>query len=178
MNLKQFVAAVFGAVTLVFSPVAAQTAAPAAAAAAAPDKPLTAADLEGLRADLRSSKKQLTAEALTLTDTQATKFWPVYDQYIAELTHINDAKYALIAEYVNTFGKIDDKAATSWITRWLDVDVKATQLRAKYVPIVGRVVPGVTAATFFQIDRRLQMVIDLKLASQLPILQLQSQVAK
>jgi Spy/CpxP family protein refolding chaperone len=177
MNLKQFFAALIGAVTLVFSPVAAQTAAPAATAAA-PDKPLTVADLETLRVDLRSSKKQLTAEALTLTDAQATKFWPVYDQYIGELTKINDSKYELIAEYVNGFGKFDDKAATNWITRWLDVDTRAAGLRAKYVPIFGKVVPGVTVATFYQIDRRLQMVVDLKLASQMPILQLQSQVAK
>lgn len=102
----------------------------------------------------------------------------MYDQYVGELTHINDAKYELIAEYVNNFGKIDDKAATDWTTRWLDVDVTAANLRAKYAPIFGRVVPGVTVATFFQIDRRLQMVVDLKLASQLPILQLQSQVKK
>lgn len=70
MNLKIVATALLGATTLTFAPLVAQTAAPAAApAAAAPVKPLTAADLEGLRAELRSSKKQLTAEALTLTDT-------------------------------------------------------------------------------------------------------------
>lgn len=177
MHIKIIAAALLGAATLALTPVSAQTAAPAPAAATA-DAPLTAADLATLRAELRSARKQITAESLVLTDTQATKFWPIYDKYIAELTVINDEKFALVAEYVNTFGKYDDKAATSYITRWLDVDVKTTQLRAKYVPIVGKVLPGVTTATFFQIDRRLQLLVDLKLASGLPILQLQTQVAK
>ena len=150
----------------------AQTAAPMAT----PDKPLTAADLEGLRAELRSSKKQVTAATLTLTDPEATRFWPVYDRYAAELTGIKNSQYELLAEYVNAYGKYDDKSAANFIARWLDLDVRTTTLRAKYVPIVGKVLPGVKAASFFQIDRRLAMAIDLKIASMLPILQ--SQPAK
>jgi hypothetical protein len=172
MNLKTLaVALLLGATaTLVQAPAHAQTAAPLAT----PDKPLTTADLEGLRAELRSSKKQVTAATLTLTDAEATRFWPVYDQYAKELTAIKNSQYALIAEYVNTYGRYNDKAAADFITRWLDLDVKTTALRARYVPIVGKVLPGLKAATFFQIDRRLAMAIDLRIASSLPILQTQT----
>ena len=147
----------------------AQTAAPAAA----PDAPVTAADLDDLRAELRSSKKQITAATLQLTDAEATRFWPVYDQYSAEVAKVRDTQAMLVADYVNRFGHYDDKAATDFIARWLDLDVKTTTLRAKYVPIVGKALPGVKATTFFQIDRRLSMAVDLKIASELPILQLQ-----
>jgi hypothetical protein len=151
-------------------PALAQTAAPAAAA----EKPLTAADLEDLRAELRSSKKQLTAATLQLTDAEATRFWPVYDQYSAEVATVRNSQATLIAEYVNGYGKYDDKAASDFIARWIDLDVKTNALRAKYLPIVGKVLPGVKAATFFQIDRRISMAVDLKIASELPILQSQS----
>lgn len=137
------------------------------------DRPLTAADLEGLRAELRSSRKQIIASTLTMTDAEATRFWPVYDRYAADLTRIKDSQYQLIAEYANTYGKYDDKTAASFITRWLELDVKTTSLRAQYVPVVAQVLPGLKAASFFQIDRRLSMAIDLKIASMLPILQLQ-----
>jgi hypothetical protein len=53
--------------------------------------------------------------------------------------------------------------------------VQVAQLRAKYGPIVGQVLPGKTAATFFQLDRRLSMMIDLQLASQIPFVQRQGQ---
>jgi hypothetical protein len=145
-----------------------------AAPVAAPTRPMTAADLDTLRAELRSSRKQAIAQTLTLTDAEATRFWPVYDQYAAELTGIKNDQYQLIAEYANTYGKYDNRAATDFIRRWLNLDVRTTTLRAKYAPIVGKVLPGVKATTFFQIDRRVSMAIDLKIASLLPILQSQS----
>ena len=172
MNLKTVAVALVLAVML--APAHAQ--APSTASVAAADKPITAADLEDLRTELRSSKKQLTAATLKLTDAEATKFWPVYDQYAAEVAGVRNSQAALVAEYANTYGKYNDKTATDFIARWLDLDAKTTALRAKYVPIVGKVLPGVKASTFFQIDRRISMAIDLKIASELPILQ--SQVPK
>jgi hypothetical protein len=138
-----------------------------------PGRPLTAADLDDLRAQLRSSQKQIVAQTLKLTDEEATRFWPVYDRYAADMRQIKNAQYALVAEYANTFGKYDDKAATAFIRRWLDIDAQTAALRARYVPLVGQVLPGVKTTTFFQIDRRVSMAIELKMATLLPILQLQ-----
>ena len=44
-------------------------------------------DIDLLRKDLRSQRKQLIAANLKLTDTEAAKFWPVYEQYIVELDY-------------------------------------------------------------------------------------------
>jgi Spy/CpxP family protein refolding chaperone len=150
---------------------------PGAAQAVPPGRPLTAADLDGLRVQLRSSQKQMVAQNLKLTDAEATRFWPVYDQYAADMQQVRNAQYALIAEYANTYGKYDDKAAAAYIARWLDIDTKTTALRAKYVPLVGKALPGVKTATFFQIDRRVSMAIELRMATLLPLLQMQSQYA-
>jgi len=49
-------------------------------------------DLDLLRKDIRSRRKQLIAANLKLTDEEATKFWPVYDQYVSEVIAINDRK--------------------------------------------------------------------------------------
>jgi hypothetical protein len=138
------------------------------------DQALTAADLEIIRTELRADKRTKTAETLALTDAEAALFWPIYDRYIAELTIINDKKYGLIKEYSEKYGSYSNAQANDFITRWLDVDLKASKLRIKYVPIVGKVLPGIKAASFFQIDRRLAMLINLGLASQLPILQTQT----
>ena len=151
------------------APLAAQTA-PAVGIA----QVLTAADLEIIRTELRADKRTKTAETLALTDAEAARFWPVYDRYIAELTVINDRKYGLIKEYSEKYGTYSNRQATDFITRWLDVDIKASKLRVKYVPIVGKVLPGIKTASFFQIDRRLAMLINLGLASQLPVLQTQT----
>lgn len=128
-------------------------------------------EIQMLRLDIRSKKKQLIASNLKLTDTEATKFWPVYDQYTAELVKINDDKYALIKEYANNYGSMTDDQALDLTKRALAVDERVTQLRQKYVPIVNQAVPGTKTATFFQLDRQIQSMIDLQLASDLPLVQ-------
>ena len=140
---------------------------------ASPDKGqvMTDHDMQLLRQDIRSQKKQLIAANLTLTEAEATKFWPVYDQYTAELVKINDVKYAAIKEYAEKWGTMTDDQALSLINKALGVDQSVAQLRIKYVPIFQKVLPGAKIATFFQLDRRLQLLIDAQLASQLPLIQ-------
>ena len=134
---------------------------------------ITDQDIQLLRQDLRSQKKQLVAANLNLADDQATKFWPVYDQYIAEQTKIHDQKYAIIKELVTSSGTITDAQATDLTRRALAVDDQVAQLRIKYFANFMEVLPGKLVATFFQIDRRLQMMVDLQLMSQLPFIQRQ-----
>ena len=124
-----------------------------------------------LRQDLRSGKKQAIAASLQLTDAQATKFWPVYDQYSAELSKLGDQRYELIKEYANGFGTLTDNQALSLVKRSLSLDEQVAQLRSKYVPIVNQVLPGTKTATFFQIDRYLNTLIDLKVAGSIPVVQ-------
>jgi hypothetical protein len=134
---------------------------------------ITDQDIQLLRQDLRSKKKQLVASNLNLTDEQAIKFWPVYNQYIAEQTKIHDQKYAIIKEFATSWGTITDAQAIDLTKRALTVDDQVAQLRIKYVPNFMQVLPGKLVATFFQIDRRLQMMVDLQLMSQLPLVQSQ-----
>jgi len=131
-------------------------------------------DIELLRKDIRSKRKQLIAANLQLTDAESTKFWPTYDQYIADLVKINNAKYALIKEYADTWGTMTDAQAISLTNRALAVDEQVAQLRIRYVPIFNQVLPGTKTATFFQLDRRIQAMIDLQLSSQLPLVQAQN----
>jgi hypothetical protein len=128
-----------------------------------------------LRKDLRSQRKQLIAANLQLTDTEAAKFWPVYDQYTAELIPINDRKFGLIQEYADNWGKLTNEQSLSYIRRWLDLDIETAHLRQKYVPIVTKILDGKKTATFFQLDRRIAMMIEVQVSSQIPLVQQQEQ---
>jgi len=126
-----------------------------------------------LRRDIRSIKKQLIAANLTLTDSEATKFWQIYEQYSAETAKINDTRTAIIKEYAEDYGTLTNDQADNLIRRWLDTDIEQTKLRQRYVPNFRNVLPGKKAATFFQLDRRISTMIDLQITSQLPLAQSQ-----
>src|SRR5215471_15463940 len=60
-------------------------------------------EIQLLRRDLRSQKKQIVAANMNLTDTEAEKFWPVYDRYAADLGALYDRKIALLQEYLENY---------------------------------------------------------------------------
>ena len=113
----------------------------------------------------------MVAANLTLTETEATKFWPLYDQYTADLSKIQNEKVAVIKEYADNWGKLSDNQALSLTNRALAVEKNVADLRIRYVPIFNKAISGTKVATFFQIDRRLQALIDIQLSSQLPLVQ-------
>lgn len=128
-------------------------------------------DVNLLRKDIRSKRKQLVAANLKLTDTEAAQFWPVYDKYVAELITINDKKFGIIQNYADNWGTMTNDQALLFSRQWLDLDIQTSQLRQKYVPIVAKVLDGKKTATFFQLDRRIAMMLDLQVSSQMPLVQ-------
>jgi hypothetical protein len=128
-------------------------------------------DIQLMRQDLRSQKKQIVAANLQLTDAEATKFWPVYDAYTAAATKIGDTRVALVKEYAQSYDTMTDAQAKSLIKRWAATDQELVNLRMQWMPKFEAVLPGKKAALFFQIDRRVALLIDLQLASSIPMVQ-------
>jgi hypothetical protein len=123
-----------------------------------------------LRRDLRSQRKQIIAQSMNLTDSEAVKFWPIYDQYVSELVASNNAKYELIKEYAQVDAMTNEQADSA-SKQWFTVDENVVQLRRKYLPVLRAALSAKQTARFFQIDRRVQMMIDLQVASSLPLIE-------
>ena len=127
------------------------------------------ANIQLMRQDVRAERKKIVAANMPLTETEATKFWPIYDRYIAETIKVNDVRFALIKEYAQNYESTTDEQADSFIKRWLTLDQDNTQLRLKYIPEFEKVISHKRTAMLFQIDRRVGMMIELQLASQVPL---------
>ena len=104
-----------------------------------------------------------------MTESEAVKFWAVYNSYTKDLKQINDEKFRLVKQYGDSWGAMTNDEALIYIRRWLEVDEQVHQLRSKYVINVSKALPGKKAATFFQLDRRISMMMDIQLASQMPL---------
>jgi hypothetical protein len=130
---------------------------------------VTDEDIALLRKDLRAMKMQVIGQNMSLSDTEGQKFWPIYNHYVKDLQEVNNRKYALLKQYAEMWATMTDQDALIYVRNWLEADEQAQALRLKYVPVVSQVLPGRKAATFFQLDRRLNMMIDLQLFSQIPL---------
>jgi hypothetical protein len=116
-----------------------------------------------LRKDVKSQKKQLIAENMELSDAEAEKFWPVYDQYSTELSRIYDVKIALLKDYADNYSSMTGEQAENYIRKRAEVEQAIMQLRLKYMPGFRKVLSGRETALFYQLDWRLGLAIDVQL---------------
>jgi hypothetical protein len=130
---------------------------------------VTDEDITLLRKDLRAMKMQVIGQNMSLSEEEGQKFWPIYNHYVKDLQVVNNQKYALLKQYAEMWATMSDQDAMIYVRHWLEVDAQVQALRLQYVPTVSQVLPGRKAATFFQLDRRLNMIIDLQLFGQIPL---------
>ena len=106
-----------------------------------------------------------------MTDPEAEKFWPIYDQYAADQRKAYDIHYGLLKEYAANEKTMTDALALSLTKRWTDADSAKAQLRVKYFPQFEKVLGGKRAARLCQLDRMLTLMIDLQIGSEVPLIQ-------
>jgi hypothetical protein len=167
---KNWLQVCFGVIPLLFSVLVFGQQAQAPSSAAAGDSAgISDQEIDLLRKDIRSQRKQIIAQNLNLTDAEAQRFWPVYDRCTAELIKINDTKFKLIQSYSQNQNQLNDEQVNGWIDQWLQTDADMVALQRKYVPEFRKVLPVRKVARFEQLYRRTQLMIDLQVASQIPL---------
>ena len=128
-------------------------------------------DVQLLRQDLRAKAKQLITKNMQLTDEQAANFWPLYDQYAAEVGKINDTRFGLMKHYAEVYPTMTHDQADAVLPLLADADTAIINLRVQYLPKFEQVLPAKhKAALFCQLDRRLDYLMNVQMASQLPML--------
>jgi hypothetical protein len=144
---------------------AAQAGAPADGAA---DKNLQAY-IELLRSDVRQRKAEVMSQMMQLSAADAAKFWPIYNQYDAELNKLSDLRVANIEEYARTYPEMTNDKADELIRKALAYRRQRSELLAKYYDRVKDQLGAITAARFIQVEDQLLLIIDLQIDSSLPI---------
>jgi Spy/CpxP family protein refolding chaperone len=126
-------------------------------------------DIEMLRKDIRAQRKQITAQNMNLTADEATKFWPIFEQYRQEAIKPNDERWAVIKDYAANYSTMTDAQAQDYIKRSTAVDQQLLALRMKYVPVFEKVISPKQTALWYQIDRRIDLLINLQLSAVIPM---------
>lgn len=122
-----------------------------------------------LRRDVRQQKAEIMGAVMVLSAADAAKFWPIYEQYDAELTKLNDQRTENIKEYARNYDQMTDDKADELIQKSLAYQQQRAELLAKTYGRVKEALGGITAARFAQVEHQLLLIIDLQIASSLPV---------
>jgi hypothetical protein len=122
-----------------------------------------------LRSDVRQQKAEIMGAVMLLSADDAAKFWPIYSEYDAELTKLNDHRVANIKEYAENYDEMTDAKADELIQKALAFQKERSELLAKTYEMVKQSLGAITAARFVQIEHQLLLIIDLQIISRLPV---------
>ena len=139
-------------------------------ASTATAQPTTEQVLQQFRDDLQATAADAMAKGLTLNAEQAAKFWPMFDAFQKEQKSIIDGQLKALVDYRNTYKTISDSDALAYANSLLARDQQIHDLRVKYLAKFQTVVPPRVAARAIQLDRRLGLVGQVKVSSQVPLI--------
>jgi hypothetical protein len=140
-----------------------------AASAPTPEELNTREYIVLLRKDVSAEKAKLLGMVMQFNAEDAAKFWPIYRDYDAELNKLNDMRVANIKEYARTYTQMTDEKADELIKDAMTFQKQRDELLGKYYGRVKQELGAITAARFVQVEHQLLMIIDLKIASSLPV---------
>ena len=125
--------------------------------------------IEALRKDARAGKSDILGKTMQLDSTQAAAFWPLYKQYEAEVQTLGNERLAIIQDLAEHFDSLDDAKAKALLDRQVALEDKKLALVKKYKDEMLKVLPAKTVARFFQVDSRLNKLVELTVASEIPL---------
>ena len=125
--------------------------------------------IELMRKDVRGEKADIVAKTMELDAEEAAAFWPVYKKYEAEATVLGDERLAIITDYAEDFDALTDEKAKDLVTRAVALEGKEHALKERYLQEFLAVLPAKVVARFYQVENRINNLIDLELSSQIPL---------
>jgi hypothetical protein len=122
-----------------------------------------------MRTDIKKDKVSILTELMALGPQQASRFWPVYNDYDNELTRLADERIAFIRMYAENYSTLTDEMATRIATGMMEIEGRRVALRQKYFPLVSEALTAKEAARWLQIEAQIEKLIDLQILASLPI---------
>ena len=135
--------------------------------------------IELVRAGAQADRVTMITAAMNFSDKEGSAFWPIYRKYEYERSTLDDRRVAVIKEYAAKYPSLSDSEAKSMTLKMFDYDGRLAALKKKYFKKFNAVLPGFTVTKFFQVEHRIDLIMDTRVEATLPLLdQAQNEEAK
>jgi hypothetical protein len=128
-------------------------------------------DVELSRAQIQAERQAIVNRAMELTDSESTAFWPLYREFRTKMAEVTDRQVAVIKEYATTYNSMTDKQADHLMSNYMDFQKDKLNLEKDYVKKFKKILPTRKVARYFQLEHKLDAIIDYDLARTIPLLQ-------
>ena len=117
---------------------------------------------------MRAERSKIITLAMDFSDNDAAAFWPIYRKYEYERSTLDDRRVAVIKEYTEKYSTLTDADAKTMAERMFDCQSRLVELKKRYFKKFNTVLPAFTVTKFFQLEHRIDLLMDTKVESSLP----------
>jgi hypothetical protein len=122
-----------------------------------------------LRQEVGKDRREIVKANMLLTNSEAARFWPVYDEYVAEMNKVGDRRVKLITDYAAARDSMSEDEATRLLKEALDIDKQRVEVKEDFIKKFNKQLSARTTARFFHIEQKLDAIIDAARAAQIPL---------
>jgi hypothetical protein len=130
-------------------------------------------NLEIIHEKLKADKKLIVAKYMELTESEAKRFWPVYEEYQTDLQKIDQRLLSLLQSYAADYRNksLTDEKAQKLLDEWIAIENDDAKRRGSFVPKVMKALPAKKAARYLQIENEYRILLKYDLATTVPLVQ-------
>src|SRR5208337_1843110 len=132
------------------------------------EEPAIDSTIAVVRANMRADRAALITTGMNFTDKDGAAFWPIYQQYEYERSRLDDRRAAVIKQYTQKYPNLTDAEAKAMFEQMLDCESRLAELKKKYYKKFNKMLPALTVTKFFQLERRIDLLMDMNVEYSLP----------
>jgi len=126
--------------------------------------------LELAAPELRSKTMEIIEGSMNFTEEEGKIFWPLYKKFEQESGVITDRTVAMLKDYQANVKALNDEKARELAERVFEIDGQKLALNKKYYHEFSKVLPQTRVLQFFQLFRRIDTLVSLRIATVLPMI--------
>ena len=129
--------------------------------------------LQTARELIRMGREETINAEMRMTPEQTEAFWPVYDEYRAELAVVQDRYVVLVVDYVADYYdyKLTNEDAERILDEYFEIENDILKIREKYVRKFKKILPAGSIMRLYQLENKIEAEVNLALAQSVPLME-------
>jgi len=134
-------------------------------------------EIQVARDALKADRKATVEATVQPTDEEGKAFWPLYEQYRAEMAKPGDALVRLVKEYAQLYPEVPDDRAKAMLKELGDLEKRRVEIRNSYFKKIVQVMSPAKTLRFAQVETRLDLALRLQLAASIPLVPIEGRLS-
>jgi len=128
-------------------------------------------EIELTRAVIQAQRQSILSQAMSFSEEESRRFWPLYRDYLVDVNKLVDRNVKLITSYTENYENLSEDTAAWILDEFIALEKAEAELKARWVPRFREVLPQKKVARFFQLENKMNAIIDYDLASSIPLIE-------